>query len=85
MAHLHQFFSEIGNHAFGSAVELRRNTLVERCDLSDFQWSPLSDREKDAKRVQVANFACGSLAGFPSEPPTERYISCGGFAIRLCP
>src|SRR5690242_13121544 len=37
MAHLYELFSEIGDHAFGSPIEARRNTLVKRCYLSDFQ------------------------------------------------
>lgn len=42
VAHLHELFCQVRDHAFGAAIEARGNALVKWCDLSDFQWSPLS-------------------------------------------
>jgi hypothetical protein len=38
MSHRHKLFRKVRHHTFGSAVEPGRDTLKERCDLSDFQW-----------------------------------------------
>ena len=32
----HQFFSQVGDNAFGAAIETRGYALEERCDLRDF-------------------------------------------------
>ena len=46
VAHFHEFLGQVGNHTFGSAIEAGWNTFIKRCNLSDFQCMPLSEREK---------------------------------------
>ena len=39
MPHRYELFGKVGHDTFGSAVEPGRDTLIKRCDLSDFQWT----------------------------------------------